>query len=74
MRVAEPVPADDDLTALLRRFELPLLQYATRIFKGKATLVAVADWAQEGKSPDEDGYRAVFLRLVRAVQELKARM
>ena len=30
MRVAEPVPADDDLTALLRRFELPLLQYATR--------------------------------------------
>ena len=31
MRVAEPVPADDDLTALVRRFELPLLQYATRI-------------------------------------------
>ncbi len=31
MRVAEPVPADDDLNALLRRFELPLLQYATRI-------------------------------------------
>ena len=32
MRVAETVPADDDdLTALLRRFELPLLQYATRI-------------------------------------------
>ena len=30
MRVAEPVPADD-LTMLLRRFELPLLQYATRI-------------------------------------------
>jgi RNA polymerase sigma-70 factor (ECF subfamily) len=31
MRVAETVPADDDLTALLRRFELPLLQYAARI-------------------------------------------
>ncbi|MBA3651251.1 MAG: hypothetical protein H0W66_07175 [Chthoniobacterales bacterium] len=31
MRVAEPVPADDGLTSLLRRFELPLLQYATRI-------------------------------------------
>jgi hypothetical protein len=31
MRVAEPVPADDDLTALLRRFELSLLQFATRI-------------------------------------------
>ena len=30
--MAEPVPAEDnDLTALLRRFELPLLQYATRI-------------------------------------------
>ncbi len=31
MRIAEPDPADDDLTALLRRFELPLLHYATRI-------------------------------------------
>ena len=32
MRVAEVIPADEnDLTALLRRFELPLLQYATRI-------------------------------------------
>ncbi|MEO8439696.1 MAG: sigma-70 family RNA polymerase sigma factor [Spartobacteria bacterium] len=30
--MAESVPADEnDLTALLRRFELPLLQYATRI-------------------------------------------
>ncbi|MEO7167767.1 MAG: sigma-70 family RNA polymerase sigma factor [Spartobacteria bacterium] len=29
--MARPIPADDDLTALLRRFELPLLQYATRI-------------------------------------------
>jgi RNA polymerase sigma-70 factor (ECF subfamily) len=32
MRVAETAPADDmDLNALLRRFERPLLQYATRI-------------------------------------------
>jgi RNA polymerase sigma-70 factor (ECF subfamily) len=31
MRVAAPVPADDDVTTLLLRFELPLLQYATRI-------------------------------------------
>lgn len=31
MRVAETVPDGDDLTDLLRRFELPLLQYATRI-------------------------------------------
>ena len=31
MRVAESVPGGDDLTVLLRRFELPLLQYATRI-------------------------------------------
>jgi len=30
MRAAEPFPADD-LPALLRRFELPLLQYAARI-------------------------------------------
>ncbi|MGI8955468.1 MAG: RNA polymerase sigma factor [Chthoniobacterales bacterium] len=29
--MAEPVPAEDDVSALLRRFELPLLQYATRI-------------------------------------------
>jgi RNA polymerase sigma-70 factor (ECF subfamily) len=35
MRVAEPVPADDDLTSLLRRFELPLLQYATRILRDR---------------------------------------
>ena len=35
MRVAETVPADgeNDLAALLRRFELPLLQYATRILR-----------------------------------------
>ena len=31
MRVAEPVPVDDELNALLQRFQLPLLQYATRI-------------------------------------------
>ena len=31
MRAAEQVPADQELTALLSRFELPLLQYATRI-------------------------------------------
>ncbi|MEO5719134.1 MAG: sigma-70 family RNA polymerase sigma factor [Chthoniobacterales bacterium] len=33
--MAETVPADgeNDLTALLRRFELPLLQYATRILR-----------------------------------------
>ncbi len=31
MRVAETALAEDDLTTLLRRFELPLLQYATRI-------------------------------------------
>lgn len=31
MRVAETIPADDDLGAMLRRFEFPLLQYAARI-------------------------------------------
>ena len=31
MRVAEAIPADDALTTLIHRFELPLLQYAARI-------------------------------------------
>ncbi|MGH8095368.1 MAG: YfbK domain-containing protein [Chthoniobacterales bacterium] len=43
-------------------------------FKGNGTLGAVAEWAQEGKGTDENGYRAGFLTLVRKAQELKARM
>jgi len=36
MRVVETAPANDnDLTALLRRFELPLLQYAARILNDR---------------------------------------
>ncbi len=31
MHVADPIRGEDDLTTLLRRFELPLLQFATRI-------------------------------------------
>lgn len=43
-------------------------------FKGDGTFGAVAEWAQEGKGADENGYRAGFLALVRKAQELKARM
>ena len=36
MRVAEPAPTNEnDLTPLLLRFELPLLQYATRILRDR---------------------------------------
>jgi Ca-activated chloride channel homolog len=43
-------------------------------FKGNGTFGAVAEWAQEGKGADKNGYRAGFLALVRKAQELKARM
>ncbi|HEX4667403.1 MAG TPA: von Willebrand factor type A domain-containing protein [Chthoniobacterales bacterium] len=43
-------------------------------YKGNGTLGAVAEWAEEGKGADENGYRAGFLALVRKAQELKARM
>ncbi len=43
-------------------------------FKGTGTLDAVAEWADEGKGVDANGYRASFLALVRKAQDLKARM
>ena len=43
-------------------------------YKGNGTLGAVAEWAQQGKGADENGYRSGFLSLVRKVQDLKARM
>jgi hypothetical protein len=43
-------------------------------YKGNGSLGAVAEWAQEGKGADENGYRSGFLSLVRKVQDLKARM
>lgn len=39
-------------------------------FKGKGTLGAVAEWAEEGKGADPNGYRAGFLSLVRKAQRL----
>ena len=38
-------------------------------YKGNATLAAVAEWAQHGKS-DANGYRAGFIELVRKAQAL----
>ena len=43
-------------------------------FKGNGTLGAVAEWAQEGKGADANGYRAGFLELVRKTEALQARM
>ncbi|MDQ3200362.1 MAG: DUF3520 domain-containing protein [Verrucomicrobiota bacterium] len=43
-------------------------------FKGKDTFGAVAEWAQEGKGADANGYRAGFRRLVQRAQQLKARL
>ncbi len=39
-------------------------------YKGKGSLGAVAEWAQEGKGADANGYRAGFLELVRKAQRL----
>jgi len=40
-------------------------------YKGKGTLGAVLEWAQEGKGNDVNGYRAGFIELVRKTQGLK---
>jgi Ca-activated chloride channel family protein len=42
-------------------------------YKGKGTLGAVIEWAQEGKGRDAAGYRAGFLDLARKTQALKQR-
>lgn len=39
-------------------------------FKGNGTLGAVAEWAQEGKGTDANGYRAGFLELVHKASRL----
>jgi len=40
-------------------------------YKGKGTLGAVIEWAQEGKGRDAAGYRAGFIELARKTQTLK---
>jgi hypothetical protein len=40
-------------------------------YKGNGTLVAVLQWAQEGKGTDTNGNRAEFIELVRKAQTLK---
>jgi Ca-activated chloride channel family protein len=42
-------------------------------YKGKGTIGAVIEWAQEGKGRDAAGYRAGFLELARKTQALKQR-
>jgi Ca-activated chloride channel homolog len=42
-------------------------------FKGKGSLGAVLEWAQEGKGRDPAGYRAGFIEMVRTAQSLKPR-
>jgi Ca-activated chloride channel family protein len=42
-------------------------------YKGKGTIGAVIEWAQEGKGRDAAGYRAGFIELVRKAQSLKPR-
>ncbi|MEY2482962.1 MAG: Ca-activated chloride channel, partial [Verrucomicrobiota bacterium] len=42
-------------------------------YKGKATMGAVIEWAQEGKGRDTAGYRAGFIELARKAQTLKPR-
>jgi Ca-activated chloride channel family protein len=42
-------------------------------YKGKGTLGAVIEWAQEGKGRDTAGYRAGFIEMARKAQSLKPR-
>jgi Ca-activated chloride channel family protein len=42
-------------------------------YKGKGTIGAVIEWAQEGKGRDAAGYRAGFIDLARKAQTLKPR-
>ena len=42
-------------------------------YKGKGTIGAVIEWAQEGKGRDAAGYRAGFIELARKTQALKQR-
>lgn len=42
-------------------------------YKGKGTIGAVIEWAQEGKGHDAAGYRAGFIDLARKTQTLKPR-
>jgi Ca-activated chloride channel family protein len=42
-------------------------------YKGKGTIGAVIEWAQEGKGRDAAGYRAGFIELARKTQALKRR-
>lgn len=42
-------------------------------YKGKGTIGAVIEWAQEGKGRDTAGYRAGFIELARKTQTLKPR-
>ena len=42
-------------------------------YKGKATMGAVIEWAQEGKGADTAGYRTGFIELARKAQTLKPR-
>ena len=42
-------------------------------YKGKATIGAVIEWAQEGKGRDAAGYRAGFIEMARKAESLKPR-
>jgi Ca-activated chloride channel family protein len=42
-------------------------------FKGKGTMGAVIEWAQEGKGRDTAGYRAGFIEMARKAEKLKSR-
>jgi Ca-activated chloride channel family protein len=42
-------------------------------YKGKGSLGAVIEWAQEGKGRDTAGYRAGFIEMARKAQSLKPR-
>jgi len=40
-------------------------------YKGDGSSSAIAQWAQQGKGDDIEGYRAGFIQLIRKAQALK---
>jgi Ca-activated chloride channel family protein len=61
-------PADFKFASAVAEFGMILRDSE---FKGKGTLGAVREWAEEGKGADKDGYRAGFIKMVRKAEALK---
>ena len=66
----ENAPPDLKFAAAVAEFGMLLRDSQ---FKGKGTIGAVIEWAQEGKGRDTAGYRAGFIEMARKAETLKSR-